>query len=81
MSDHTPQSQSWWLTLPGILTALGTLITAITGLYLAVMSGKKSIDPPIIAPAISVSPDPPRPDICRTLPVDQRPAQCLEETK
>ena len=27
--------KNWWTTLPGVLTALATLITAITGLYLA----------------------------------------------
>ncbi len=36
------QSSVFWTSLPGIITALGTLITAITGLYIAVQktSGK-----------------------------------------
>ena len=36
--SSTPQSStltSWWSTLPGLLTALGTLIAAITGLLVA----------------------------------------------
>ena len=34
--DDSPQTKSWWSTLPGILTAVAALITAITGLYLAI---------------------------------------------
>ena len=30
------QSSGFWTSLPGVITALGTLITAITGLYIAV---------------------------------------------
>ena len=32
MADDAEKKQSWWLTLPGILTAIGTFIGAITGL-------------------------------------------------
>ena len=32
MAGQPRGGQSWWLTLPGILTAAGTVITAITGL-------------------------------------------------
>jgi serine/threonine-protein kinase len=34
MAEQPNGSRSWWLTLPGILTAAGALITAITGLLL-----------------------------------------------
>jgi hypothetical protein len=34
--DNVPQTKSWWSTLPGLLTALAAMITAITGLYLAI---------------------------------------------
>ena len=30
-----PQSPSWWQTLPGIMTAMGAIITALTGLLIA----------------------------------------------
>jgi len=35
MSDAPSKSQSWWQTLPGILTAVAGFITATTGLILA----------------------------------------------
>lgn len=35
MSGEPPKSQSWWQTLPGILTAVAAIITASTGLILA----------------------------------------------
>ena len=35
MPDAPPKSQSWWQTLPGILTAVAGFITATTGLILA----------------------------------------------
>jgi hypothetical protein len=34
MAEKPPGAQSWWLTLPGILTAAAAVITAITGLLL-----------------------------------------------
>ena len=30
--------QNWWTTLPGVLTGLAALLTAITGFYLAFVS-------------------------------------------
>jgi len=33
--DKTPTTPSWWQTLPGILTGLAAIITAVTGLILA----------------------------------------------
>ncbi len=35
MSGEPPKSQSWWQTLPGILTAVAAFITASTGLIVA----------------------------------------------
>ncbi len=35
MSGEPPKSQSWWQTLPGILTAVAGIMTASTGLILA----------------------------------------------
>lgn len=35
MSGEPPKSQSWWQTLPGILTALAAIMTASTGLIVA----------------------------------------------
>lgn len=35
MPDEPSKSQSWWQTLPGILTAVAAIITAITGLIVA----------------------------------------------
>ena len=35
MSGEPPKSQSWWQTLPGILTAVAGFITASTGLIVA----------------------------------------------
>ena len=35
MSGEPPKAQSWWQTLPGILTALAGIMTALTGLILA----------------------------------------------
>lgn len=34
--DTQPESKSWWQTLPGVLTAVAALITAITGLLVAI---------------------------------------------
>lgn len=35
-SDSEPESKRWWQTLPGLLTATAGIITALTGLLLAV---------------------------------------------
>lgn len=62
--------KSWWTTLPGLLTAVGTVITALTGAYLALTKAPDKI------PNTPVVPDP-----CQTLPFDERPMSCLEEKK
>lgn len=48
--DTKSDSKSWWLTLPGILTAVAGTVTAITGLIAAlhqtgVLSAKKQVSP------------------------------------
>jgi hypothetical protein len=35
MAEESPKPQSWWQTLPGVLTAVATIITAATGLIVA----------------------------------------------
>ncbi len=35
MADPAPSRQSWWQTLPGILTGVAALITAVTGFIVA----------------------------------------------
>jgi hypothetical protein len=35
MSKDKDKQQSWWQTLPGVMTALGAIITALTGLLIA----------------------------------------------
>src|SRR5262245_32808117 len=49
MAGEPPKPQSWWQTLPGVLTAVATIITAATGLIVAlnqagVLSGKEKTD-------------------------------------
>jgi len=35
MGEESPKPQSWWQTLPGVLTAVATIFTAATGLIVA----------------------------------------------
>ena len=48
MAGQPRGGQSWWLTLPGILTAAGTVITAITGLLVVLnqarFGGRQRLD-------------------------------------
>ncbi|MDX2043514.1 MAG: hypothetical protein SF097_20015 [Acidobacteriota bacterium] len=51
MAGEPPKSQSWWQTLPGILTAVAAIITASTGLIVALnnvgaLSGESKPDSP-----------------------------------
>lgn len=39
MTDSTPASGSWWKTVPGMLTAAAALISAVTGLLVALNQG------------------------------------------
>lgn len=36
-----PERKSFWTTLPGILTGIAATVTAITGLYLALVPGRE----------------------------------------
>lgn len=38
----TPEKFSWWQTIPGILTASATVITAVTGLLIALKPSVQS---------------------------------------
>lgn len=59
--------RSWWATLPGLLTALAAVITALTGAYVAFTKTTDAQDKP--------------PDPCKTLPFEQRPISCLDKEK
>jgi hypothetical protein len=53
--------QSWWQTLPGVLTAVAGVLTAVTGLYIAVVQNREDeakTSPPAVAeaPARSAAP-------------------------
>jgi serine/threonine-protein kinase len=59
MVDNAEKKRSWWLTLPGVLTAMGTFIGAITGL-LAILNQVGLISPTQTpAPVTSTGPRPP----------------------
>ncbi len=67
MAEESSKPQKWWQTLPGILTAVAAIITAVTGLVIAlnqagVFSGTSKTgspsptptsSPPIATPALS----------------------------
>lgn len=60
MSGEPPKSQSWWQTLPGILTAVAAFITASTGLIVAlnnmgVFSDDSKSASPTPTPAVVLS--------------------------
>ncbi|MBS1791475.1 MAG: hypothetical protein JST85_27430 [Acidobacteria bacterium] len=60
MSGEPPKSQSWWQTLPGILTAVAAIITASTGLFMAlnnsgVFSRDSKLASPIPTPTVALS--------------------------
>lgn len=40
-----PEKKSFWATLPGIFTGIAAIITASTGLYLALRDGKETTPP------------------------------------
>ena len=61
MAEESPKHQSWWQTLPGILTAVAGIITAATGLIVAlnqagVFHGKEKTDSSTPTPAVTSSP-------------------------
>ncbi len=53
--DTEPASErpSFWKTLPGILTAIASLITAIGGLIVVIQTFRRPVKPPPINPPIS----------------------------
>lgn len=58
MAD-TPQPKSWWITLPGLLTQLVALVTALTGLVAALyQSGMIGSRDTASAPASKAAPSP-----------------------
>ncbi len=66
MSGEPPKSQSWWQTLPGILTALAGIMTASTGLILAlnqvgVFSRASTSASPTPTPVVVLSASPAKP--------------------
>jgi hypothetical protein len=44
MAEQAMQKRSWWQTLPGVLSAVAAILTAITGLIVAI--GQVRADPP-----------------------------------
>ncbi|MFN0112813.1 MAG: hypothetical protein ACKVZH_28470 [Blastocatellia bacterium] len=76
MPDSTPKPHSWWQTLPGILTAVAAIITASTGLIVALnqagafssTSTTESSTPTLTA---VVSPSPSSPEISAATGVDE----------
>src|SRR5437899_442227 len=74
MNDE-PQSRSWWTTLPGVLTAIAAVLTAATGLILALRGPhttnsstppRQAASTPVTVQAPPLAPAPP-PDRCRAL--------------
>jgi hypothetical protein len=66
MAEEPSKSQTWWQTLPGILTAVAATITAITGLIVALYQAgllswatKPLLPAPTTTPSIPTSPSPP----------------------
>jgi hypothetical protein len=58
--SEEPKLQSWWQTVPGLLTAVAALITALTGLAVAVYQIRDS--PQVSAPSGSEQASPEKPD-------------------
>lgn len=74
MYGEPPKSQSWWQTLPGILTAVAAILTASTGLIMAlnqagVFSRASSSASP--TPTAVVSPSPSKLEISAATEVDE----------
>jgi hypothetical protein len=74
---QTNTSQSWWTTLPGVLTALATLIGAITGLYLAIKPPQPNVDRKVQPPISASSSARPKSDLCDPANGDNRPVSCF----
>src|SRR5262249_32178130 len=51
-----PKQESWWQTLPGILTAIGAVLTAVTGLIVALRHDDQYKVTPAPVPTITQQP-------------------------
>ncbi len=61
------EQKAFWTSMPGILTGLATVVTAITGLYLAISGdGRNGQDGQV--PAVPTVPAPGKPDADQSLP-------------
>jgi hypothetical protein len=67
MSEKPPAPPSWWQTLPGILTGLAAIITAVTGLIVAFnRTGNRSEDARPASLSVSAGAQPGSPAESRT---------------
>ena len=65
MADPSPE-RSWWTTLPGVLTGMAALLTAVTGLLallVTFLQGRASTEPidprpPVVVPGPTIPPTP-----------------------
>jgi hypothetical protein len=78
MSDTEIDPKKWWMTLPGFLTALAALLSAGTGMFVAVHQTPRT---PVHSESLqdpSKAEAPSRKDPCVDLPFEERPVSCLE---
>lgn len=61
------EQKSFWTSMPGILTGLATVVTAITGLYLAISGDSRPAQDGQV-PAVPTVPAPGKPDAEQPLP-------------
>jgi hypothetical protein len=78
MSDTETDPKKWWMTLPGILTALAALLSAATGLFVAVQQTPRTAVHSEIRQDPSKTAVPSSKDPCIDLPFEERPISCLE---
>jgi hypothetical protein len=50
-----PRQQSWWQTIPGILTAIAAVLTAVTGLLAVLRSSDEHKATPVAVPAATAT--------------------------
>lgn len=55
-TDRPTERGGFWTTIPGVLTALATLVTAVFGAYVGLNQLKKDDGPPQVAPAPAPAP-------------------------
>jgi hypothetical protein len=73
MADE-PKPQSWWQTLPGILTAVAAVLTAVTGLIVALRGGTPSAPGGTAAPLPAIPAAPAAPQPANVIPAASPPA-------